>query len=254
MPSGIKTPVDEDHDMYGHHHPAAGGGGAAVPAPAGALHAPGAGAGGVYPIPRRSYVLAPRPGWRAKPGYQNWDIDHERFEIKKSLGKGSYGTVVEAIDHLTGKKVAIKKIVDVFSVFENAKRIYREVRRATCARARARGAPPPPAAPHTPQLGPRALTPRPHPPSPTPRPRPQVRILSSLKNPNIVSMLYICQPGVSDPTTDLLNFEDLYVVFECLDTDLAKLCRDETQCLTVPHVRCVVGRLFFPPRARAPAP
>lgn len=57
-----------------------------------------------------------------------WEIDHTRFELKRLLGKGSYGAVAEAVDHLTGQRVAIKKVSDVFQVMENAKRIYREIR------------------------------------------------------------------------------------------------------------------------------
>ena len=41
---------------------------------------------------------------------------------------GSYGAVAEAVDRVTGSRVAIKQIKDVFGVFENAKRIYREVK------------------------------------------------------------------------------------------------------------------------------
>ncbi len=44
------------------------------------------------------------------------------------LDAGSYGAVAEAVDHLTSKRVAIKQIKDVFGVFENAKRIYREIK------------------------------------------------------------------------------------------------------------------------------
>jgi serine/threonine protein kinase len=42
---------------------------------------------------------------------------------------GSYGSVAEALDHSTEppRRVAIKRIPNVFDVFENAKRIYREV-------------------------------------------------------------------------------------------------------------------------------
>ena len=60
--------------------------------------------------------------------YAQWDIDHTRYECKRQLGRGSYGIVVEAWDHLAKRKVAIKKINDIFGFFENTKRIYREVR------------------------------------------------------------------------------------------------------------------------------
>jgi serine/threonine protein kinase len=91
---------------------------------------------------------------------------------------------VEAIDHLTGMRCAIKKVADVFSVFENAKRIFREV--------------------HT---------------------------LRQMNHPNVIRLLHLQQPA------DLLRFDDLYICFELMDTDLAKLTKDETQCLTIPHVR-----------------
>lgn len=53
---------------------------------------------------------------RVLPQFSHWLIDHSRFEIKRVLGKGSYGSVVEAHDHLTGKRVAIKKISSLFDV------------------------------------------------------------------------------------------------------------------------------------------
>jgi hypothetical protein len=68
-------------------------------------------------IPPPWYVnQLPPCTWKVKPQYAGFEIDHKRFEIVKQLGKGSYGVVVEAIDHLTGKRVAIKKIHQVFEV------------------------------------------------------------------------------------------------------------------------------------------
>ncbi|RYG52425.1 hypothetical protein EON67_01260 [archaeon] len=45
--------------------------------------------------------------------------------------------------------------------------------------------------------------------------------------------------------SDFLHFTDLYIVFECMDTDLAKLTRDDTQCLTIPHVRWFLYQLLL---------
>jgi serine/threonine protein kinase len=87
----------------------------------------GAGAMPLDTVPTRGYVMPP-PTFRVKKEFATWDIDHTRFEVKKVLGKGSYGIVAEAFDHLTKKRVAIKKINTIFDVFENSKRIYREVR------------------------------------------------------------------------------------------------------------------------------
>ena len=66
-------------------------------------------------IPAASYKM-PAPTWRVKPQFASWEVDHTRFEIKRLLGKGSYGSVAEAIDHLTNQRVAIKRIPGVFEV------------------------------------------------------------------------------------------------------------------------------------------
>lgn len=49
--------------------------------------------------------------------------------IARANFAGSYGSVAEALDHATDppRRVAIKRIPNVFDVFENAKRIYREI-------------------------------------------------------------------------------------------------------------------------------
>jgi mitogen-activated protein kinase 1/3 len=88
--------------------------------------------------------------------------------------------------------VAIKRIPNVFDVFENAKRIFREI-----------------------------------------------SILRVLDHPNVIPIVHLERPA------DLATFTDLYVIFEAMDTDMAKLIRDETQCLTVPHVRWFLYQLLL---------
>eukprot|EP00252_Welwitschia_mirabilis_P016149 TRINITY_DN3567_c0_g2_i2.p1 TRINITY_DN3567_c0_g2~~TRINITY_DN3567_c0_g2_i2.p1 ORF type:complete len:549 (-),score=124.28 TRINITY_DN3567_c0_g2_i2:297-1943(-) len=51
-----------------------------------------------------------------------------RFKIQEVIGKGSYGVVCSAIDTLTGEKVAIKKINDIFEHVSDATRILREIK------------------------------------------------------------------------------------------------------------------------------
>jgi len=52
----------------------------------------------------------------------------ERYEIQQRIGLGAYGIVVSAIDKINGRKVAIKKIGNVFeSSREYQKRILREI-------------------------------------------------------------------------------------------------------------------------------
>ena len=42
----------------------------------------------------------------------------EKFQVVKSLGDGTYGTVVEAVNKQTREKVAIKKLKRKFSSWE----------------------------------------------------------------------------------------------------------------------------------------
>ena len=51
-----------------------------------------------------------------------------RYRVDKILGKGAYGVVAAAVDLVTGKKVAIKKLLDLFAHPLSAKRSLRELR------------------------------------------------------------------------------------------------------------------------------
>ncbi|XP_028556756.1 mitogen-activated protein kinase 12 isoform X6 [Dendrobium catenatum] len=51
-----------------------------------------------------------------------------KYQIQEVIGKGSYGVVGAAIDTHTGKRVAIKKIHDVFDHVSDATRILREIK------------------------------------------------------------------------------------------------------------------------------
>jgi hypothetical protein len=96
-PTATATAMDIEHER----------GAAAAPAPP----PPPPSATRATAIPPVSYTMPPGlPTWRVKPQFAAWEVDHGRFEIRRALGKGSYGSVVEAIDHLTGKRVAIKKV------------------------------------------------------------------------------------------------------------------------------------------------
>lgn len=54
-------------------------------------------------------------------GYNRFYID-KRYSNLKAAGDGSYGFVCSAVDSVTGEKVAIKKVKDVFSDVVDAKR------------------------------------------------------------------------------------------------------------------------------------
>jgi len=51
-----------------------------------------------------------------------------RYHILEVIGKGSYGVVCSAVDTVTGEKVAIKKINDIFEHVSDATRILREIK------------------------------------------------------------------------------------------------------------------------------
>jgi serine/threonine protein kinase len=59
--------------------------------------------------------------------YNRFYID-EKYTHLRPIGDGSYGFVVSAVDKLTGRKVAIKKIKDTFVDIVDAKRILRELK------------------------------------------------------------------------------------------------------------------------------
>ena len=58
---------------------------------------------------------------------KEWGPILDKYEPIKVLGSGSYGKVIEAIDKTTKKKVAIKKINELFVDLIDTKRILREI-------------------------------------------------------------------------------------------------------------------------------
>lgn len=65
-----------------------------------------------------------------KPGdqrFQEFDVGPQ-FEIRKIIGTGSYGKVAEAIHKPSGKKIAIKKILNIFDDAIDCKRLLREIK------------------------------------------------------------------------------------------------------------------------------
>lgn len=58
--------------------------------------------------------------------FKDWEIG-DGYQIVKQIGSGSYGSVVEAIQKSSGKKVAIKRLNGVFEDLIDCKRILREV-------------------------------------------------------------------------------------------------------------------------------
>ncbi|KAG6963203.1 hypothetical protein JG687_00006704 [Phytophthora cactorum] len=77
-----------------------------------------------------SHAPTPSPVPRAAPlnlrNFANWEVG-SRYTLVRLLGKGSYGQVAEAFDNERQKKVAIKKIINVFDQEIDCKRLYREI-------------------------------------------------------------------------------------------------------------------------------
>jgi serine/threonine protein kinase len=62
------------------------------------------------------------------PQYQQeWGEVMPEYEVKKVIGWGSYGKVAEAIHVATGKKVAIKKMLNLFEDVIDTQRLLREI-------------------------------------------------------------------------------------------------------------------------------
>lgn len=58
--------------------------------------------------------------------FKSWDIDGD-YKFEKMLGQGSYGQVAQAIQLTTGKRVAIKKLSNLFEDETDCKRVLREI-------------------------------------------------------------------------------------------------------------------------------
>lgn len=52
----------------------------------------------------------------------------EKYEVIKQIGSGAYGVVASALNKLTNKKTAIKKVINAFEDPVDAKRILREIK------------------------------------------------------------------------------------------------------------------------------
>jgi len=70
---------------------------------------------------------APLPYHALSVGYSSFFID-QRYRNLKPIGDGSYGFVASATDTTARRKVAIKKVKDVFADVVDAKRILREIK------------------------------------------------------------------------------------------------------------------------------
>mmetsp|Transcript_39853 Transcript_39853/g.29405 ORF Transcript_39853/g.29405 Transcript_39853/m.29405 type:complete len:192 (+) Transcript_39853:3-578(+) len=64
---------------------------------------------------------------KQKDDFSSWLVGDE-YEVTKLIGQGSYGSVAEAIHKKTNKKVAIKRMEDLFADEEDCKKMVREIK------------------------------------------------------------------------------------------------------------------------------
>ncbi|RHY25590.1 hypothetical protein DYB32_008210 [Aphanomyces invadans] len=124
-----------------------------------------------------------------KNTFRAWNVG-ARYRLVRILGKGSYGQVAEAYDTVVNKRVAIKKINNVFDQEVDCKRLYREI-----------------------------------------------YILRHLRHSEVITLLDVLPPP------SYAAFNDLYLVFEFVDTDLHKLIMSP-QYLTTRHIQVFLYQLL----------
>eukprot|EP00744_Colponema_vietnamica_P004097 GILI01006171.1.p1 GENE.GILI01006171.1~~GILI01006171.1.p1 ORF type:complete len:646 (-),score=111.79 GILI01006171.1:224-2161(-) len=113
-----------------------------------------------------------------------------RYKQVRKLGEGSYGVVFLCEDTVTGEKVAVKKVFNIFQELMDAKRLLREL-----------------------------------------------RILRTLQHSNIIQVRDLLLP----PSPE--GFNDIYIVFEFVDTDMHKLIASP-QYLSCLHVKFFLYQLL----------
>uniref|UniRef100_A0A7R9VBB0 Mitogen-activated protein kinase n=1 Tax=Chlamydomonas euryale TaxID=1486919 RepID=A0A7R9VBB0_9CHLO len=94
----------------------------------GAAHAPHPSADGAAAAAAAETARSVPPRFLPPPCFLPPCDESKRYILDELIGKGSYGEVVSATDRLTGERVAIKRIANVFDNVADAVRILRELK------------------------------------------------------------------------------------------------------------------------------
>ena len=166
----------------------------------------------------------------------SWHGLPPRYRLVRLLGKGSYGAVAEAFDSKANRKVAIKRIQNIFDHRTGAKRMCREIRilSGTCH-------------PHTvklldivcPQL--HAVQNRIFDVA-----QPVERSVSSAKEDENPPLKRQRRNILGDESLALKerDFRDIYLIMEHVDTDLYKLL-NSAQFLTTAHIKTFIHQILL---------
>jgi serine/threonine protein kinase len=147
--------------------------------------------------------------------FDSWEVGH-RYQLHEKLGKGSYGEVAKATDQVSKRIVAIKQMKYVFEHGTDAIRAYREI-----------------------------------------------HILHHLKHPSIVALLDVMCSAIDSNYLQLhrgeweneehcenlfrqrppRNLGNLYLVFEFMDSDLAKIMKSD-QYLSEEHIQYMLYQIL----------
>lgn len=153
--------------------------------------------------------------------FNDWEVGI-RYHINRLIGKGSYGQVSEAIDNFNNKKVAIKRMLNIFSEPTDAKRAYREIHILRQLK-------------HNNIIDLKDV------------------LLSTLTSPNIHDnskweFLYHQQSKqnihVTYPISRHHHLGDLYLVFEFMDTDLSHILRSP-QYMKKEHIQFILYQMLL---------
>ena len=140
-------------------------------------------------MPRTTGLSRTRKALSAPPSIYD-DCRSDGLQLKRVVGRGSYGTVWLAEQHPTKKMFAVKHIHRVFDARRDTVRVLREV-----------------------------------------------RLLRELRHPNLVALQKLMCP------VNTSTFNDIFVVLELLDTDLAQMINSAT-VYDLSHRRWVLFQLL----------